>query len=498
MSGPGDAFSTQSPIATPDRSSVRLVSDFSSNNASLSNISTGYDGAQGLLNDSDCIEYTGNSLSTPDKAYTPERPAIGSRLLSSIQNAQPTAAALSRSKTVLHSRAKSLAAFVPKLSPSAPSPSPSPEQRPQTAQQNSSNKLFGDLFNGESAPVRLGIPASSPLREKEEMEYIMEYRSGLTERPRKRASMLPQTPEKQKTSWFGRKFASPSHQQQTPQQQQSPAVAHDDLANMNIMTSLFPHGQSDELTPHAFNDLLVNATTLLQRMQSAYKEKVDFIATMQPEMDVQREEVEEAEIRSRHFKLQLEDMGRRAQEQEKAMQELASQLSEERFRHQEAREKEARKASRSFIKPTPLPSPADETTDDETTPRRRAAGGKRTSAGSTDASDSGFESDMDRDSESRWSQDPLDPAAQRAVLSAPSPVITPTKQRVGGINAHAPHHSSNLRNSVTSVSKRLGSDGSAWAVMERLRGENVALRAQVAEMQGELQGCIELIGRVRI
>lgn len=492
MSGPADAFSTQSPIATPDRSSIRLVSDFPSHNRSLSNISTGYDGAQGLLDDSDCIEYTGHSLSNPDKAYTPERQAIGSRLLSSLQNAQPTAAALSRSKTVLHSRAKSLAAFVPKLNPTAPSLSPSPEQRPQTAQQNSPNKFFGELFNGESAPVRLGIPPSSPLREKEEMEYIMEYRSGLTERPRKRTSMLPHTPEKQKTGWFGRKLASPSHQQQ---QQQSPAVANDDLANMNIMTSLFPNGQSDDLTPHAFNELLLNATSLLQRMQHAYKEKVDFIATMQPEMDVQREEVEEAEIRSRHLKLQLEDMGRRAQEQEKAMQELASQLSEERFRHQEAREKEARKASRSFIKPAPLPTNADETTDDdETTPRRRAA--KRTSAGSTDGSDSGFESDLDRDSESRWSQDPLDPAAQRAVLSAPSPVITPTKQRLGAGNTHAPHHSSNLRNSVTSMSKRLGSDGSAWAVMERLRGENVELRAQVAGMQRELQGCIELIGRV--
>ncbi|KAM0719352.1 hypothetical protein Q7P37_005257 [Cladosporium fusiforme] len=494
MSGPADAFSTQSPIATPDRSSIRLVSDFHSRSGSLSNISTEYDGAQGLLNDADCIEYTGANLSTPDKAYTPERQAIGSRLLSSIQSAQPTAAALSRSKTVLHSRAKSLAAFVPKLNPTAPSLSPSPEQRPQTATHNSSNRFFGDFFNGESAPVRLGIPPTSPLREKEEMEYIMEYRSGLTERPRKRASMLPQTPEKQKTGWFGRKVASPLHQQQ----QQSPAVVNDELANMNIMTSLFPNGQSDELTPHAFNELFVNATSLLQRMQTAYKEKVDFIATMQPEMDVQREEVEEAEIRSRHLKLQLEDMGRRAQEQEKAMQELASQLSEERFRHQEAREKEARKASRSFLnKPTSAPAAnADETTDDETTPRRKGA--KRTSAGSTDASDSGFESDLDRDSESRWSQDPLDPATQRAVLASPSPIITPTKQRLGAGNQHAPHHSSNLRNSVSSMSKRLGSDGSAWAVMERLRGENVELRAQVADMQKELQSCIELIGYVRV
>jgi hypothetical protein len=313
------------------------------------------------------------------------------------------------------------------------------------------------------------------------MDFIVEYRTGLTERPRKRGSMLPQTPpQQQKTSWFGRKVTSPTHQQ-------SPAPVSDDLVNINIMTTLFPNGQSDELTPHSYNELLLNATTLLQRMQIAYKTKVESIAALKPEMDVQREEIEEADIRSRHLKLQLEDMGRRAQEQESAMQELAAQLSEERFRNQEAREKESRKASRSFKGPPPPASTADETTDDETTPRRHFLN-KRISAGSTDASDSGFESDLDRE----WSsQDPLDPTFQRAVLASPGP-ITPTKQRLG--NQHAPLNSSNLRNSV----KRLGSDGSAWAVMERLRVENVALKKQVADMQRELQGCIELIGHVRL
>ena len=323
------------------------------------------------------------------------------------------------------------------------------------------------------------------------MEFPTEYRTTFTERPRKRASMLNSTPQSQKTSWFGRKLASPMHQQPS-------AAANDELANMNLMTSLFPNGQPNELTPHAYNDLLVNATNLLQRLQSAYKDKVEYIATLQPEMDVQREEIEEADIRSRHLKLQLQDMGRRAQEQESAMQALASQLSQERFRNQEAREKESRKASRSYIsKPSPVLSNADETTDDdgETTPRRcfPAPHSKRLSAGSTDASDSGFESDLDRND--NWAhQDPLDPSHQRAVMGSPGP-LTPTKQRglLAG-NQHAPLTSSSLRNSV----KRLGSDGSAWAVMERLRVENVALKAQVGDMQRELQGCIELIGHMRL
>lgn len=489
MSGAGHAFSTQSPITTPDRSSVRLVSEQQpSHTRSLSNISTGYNGAQGILDDSINTEYTGYSLpSTPGKAYTPDRPAIGSRLLTSLQNAQPTAAAISRSTSVLHSRAKSLAAFVPKLGQNSPNASPSPEARPQSSQQGHSNKLFGDLFNGDSAPVRLGIPPSSPIKELEEMEFPTEYRTAFTERPRKRASMLNSTPQSQKTSWFGRKLASPMHQQPSP-------AANDELANMNLMTSLFPNGQPDELTPRVYNDLLVNATNLLQRLQSAYKDKVEYIATLQPEMDVQREEIEEADIRSRHLKLQLQDMGRRAQEQESAMQALASQLSQERFRNQEARERESRKASSRFAsKPSPaLSSNADETTDDDETTPRRFPYNKRLSGGSTDASDSGFESDLDRDN---WAQDPLDPSHQRTAMGSPGP-LTPTKQRGVGFagNQHAPLTSSSLRNSV----KRLGSDGSAWAVMERLRVENVALKAQVGDMQRELQGCIELIGHMRL
>ena len=99
--------------------------------------------------------------------------------------------------------------------------------------------------------------------------------------------------------------------------------------------------------------------------------------------------------------------------------------------------------------------------------------------------------DLDRDN---WAhQDPLDPSHQWTVMGSPGP-LTPTKQRGLVGNQHAPLTSSSLRNSV----KRLGSDGSAWAVMERLRVENVALKAQVGDMQRELQGCIELIGHMRL
>ncbi|KAK6437133.1 hypothetical protein LTR95_006669 [Oleoguttula sp. CCFEE 5521] len=266
----------------------------------ISSSSTGYHGF-----DLEASDY--QSLQLPSPPVLAARPALTSRLLSSITTSQPAASALTRSGSLLHSRAKSIAAYVPRLNSSSTG---SVEPR-----QHSPNRLFGDLFNGESAPVRLGVAASSPTKEKEETEFVMEYRPSLTERPSIRSrqtSMVHHAPQSAgKTSWFSRRITT------SPIVPVSiPATEQNDLATLNIHTALFPHGRSDELTPHAFNDLLLNATSLLGRMQTAYKSKVDFMASVQPELEAQREEVEEAETRSRHLKLQLEDMARRAQEHE--------------------------------------------------------------------------------------------------------------------------------------------------------------------------------------
>jgi len=418
--------------------------------------STAYNGSEGYIDDQeypsvdlDRDGYESIGASSASRRADTARPALGSRLLSSIQNSQPAAAALTRSRSIFHSRAKTLASFVSKPS------TPSSEQPPQQP-----HKLFGDLFNGESAPVRLGIPPSSPTREKEETEFLMDYKPALTERPQralKRASTTPQTPPQPtttttKTGWFGRKITTPK----AP----APAVAKDELINLDIWTTLFPNGPIEELTPHAFNDLLLNASTLLERMQNAYREKVEYIASMQPEMDIQKEEAEEADTRAAHLKMQLEDMGRKAQEQELAMRDLADQLAEERLRAQEAR-----------------PVRSVEQSDEDTTPRRS----KRGSAGS--ASDSGFESDFDRDSmfSSHGASTPLSPPP-------PTVTLTPSFDRMKQVRT-VPSYSS----SGSTVVNR-----SDWATVDQLRGENHVLRREMGEMERRLQDVIEFVGQVAV
>ncbi|KAH9827311.1 hypothetical protein Tdes44962_MAKER02937 [Teratosphaeria destructans] len=434
-------------------------------NHSVDVYSTAYNGAAGLE----------TTLEEPSKALAPARSALGSRLLS---QAQQASAGLSRSSSVLHSRAKSIAsAYVPKLNASA-SPSPTrhaqqPVDRP-TYQRHQSNKIFGDLFIGESAPIKLGVQ-SSPTKEREESEFIMEYTPTFTPRPKgpRRTSIAhlrqpSATSVPEKKSWFTRRSTPPSAP--TP-----PAKLQDEIANLDINSALFPAGPADPLSPHAFNELLLNATALLQRMQSAYREKVEYIASVQPEIDAQKEEVEEAETRSRHLKMQLQDMSFKAAEQHKAMQEIAMQLAEERLKAQEVREA-AKNSVRLVRRSTDATEEGEDQEQEKTTPRR----GKRRS-GDSRASDSGFESDLEY-AESIMSSGVETPMSARA----PSISVTPFYDRQDW-----QQQQQHVRNTMGSGSNRVGGE------VESLRRENHSLRREMQDMQRHLQDAIDFVCTVQ-
>jgi len=475
MASPRPHTRTQSTFSTTSSTSYtpsRLNPHRTPQSTSLRDIA--YNGSEGLINDLDapaaaCFDgnvYDEDPVTTPSRIVTPPaRPAFGARFLSSLSNAQPAAAALGRKGSILHSRAKSLAAYVPKLNTGTTTTTSSDRLQTQAP-----NRIFGDLFNGESAPIRLGPPLS-PSKEKEETEFVMEYTPTLTERPgsmfkrRDTTESMRSTPPAQtrKASWFARK---PTSTTPTRLQQQ------DELASLNISQALFPNGAADPLSPAAFNDLLLNATDLLSRMQSAYKEKTDFIASMQPELSAQREEVEEAETRSQHLKFQLEDMGQRAQQQEEAMQEMAAQLAEEKMRVQELRENAARSVR--------LVRRDSNAGDEEQTPTRHS---KRRSHGSSYASDSGFESDLDSVfSAASGAETPISPASASVVgLVGPAGLVG-----LDGENAQV----WNLRQGG-----RPGKgEGAAWATVEVLRSENQGLKVRMGEMERGMQGCIDFVG----
>ncbi|ESZ97659.1 hypothetical protein SBOR_1975 [Sclerotinia borealis F-4128] len=104
---------------------------------------------------------------------------------------------------------------------------------------------------------------------------------------------------------------------------------NDEYLALDIHSSLFPSGQADPFSPAAFKNLLVNAEGLLLKLQTAYKLRTLEFHEMKAEKDAQGEELEEAELRAKHLKLQLEDMAKKVTEQDTVMEEIVNQLAGE-------------------------------------------------------------------------------------------------------------------------------------------------------------------------
>ncbi|CAK7265537.1 hypothetical protein SEPCBS57363_001635 [Sporothrix epigloea] len=122
-------------------------------------------------------------------------------------------------------------------------------------------------------------------------------------------------------------------QQQSPVSSQSSySFEHDEFYNLDVDAAIFPEGYPsghDLTSPAAFNNLETNATVALRRMQYAYRQRTVAYRELADEKSVCDEELEEAETRAQHLKMQLEGMARQAADQQREMQLLMDELSAE-------------------------------------------------------------------------------------------------------------------------------------------------------------------------
>ncbi|KAL2404030.1 hypothetical protein ABEF95_002342 [Exophiala dermatitidis] len=186
-------------------------------------------------------------------------------------------------------------------------------------------------FEGSSEPVNITLlPSPSPRKEKlnpvDEMGPMPmdgDFTDTFTTRNNynpKRPSMSGPGTSTSRFSFFRRPAAvsQPS--------QQDGASASDELAQLNIQEALFPHGHPDEFSPAAFKNLQLNAEGTLRRFQQAYVEQLKALKSAISSKNVQADELEAAQTRNEHLKLQLQDMAERATEQERQIAELKTQL----------------------------------------------------------------------------------------------------------------------------------------------------------------------------
>ena len=406
---------------------------------------------------------------------------------------QHTSAASIRS----HSPSKSLASFLPSRSAI------------------DSTKSW---FNGSSAPVKLGIqqqdeddtvsesgsevPSEYYSSDSESEEEEEEHHNAMNIFNRKpthtrAASETPvrseqmATPTKaQHQSPAASRFAwllSTQKNAAVPAPSPAPVYhnADDELLNLNISQALFPHGPANPLAPSSFNDLLANAEALLSRYQKSYRQLSTALVDAQAEQSAQDDELDEAETRAQHLKMQLETMAARATEQDEQMRSLMEDLAFERHARQE--EEAARKRSLALIRSQPQCSCQD-------TPRRR----NRVSNSELSV-DSGFESDAETDAASLFSRNCLSPTGtDRSSILEVEAEVTPTKHKKvqslqRGGTYDKPRGGSVSVQSWGCANCEGGSQASVWGRLSKEREENRVLRQRVESLEEAVEGALDAV-----
>lgn len=141
--------------------------------------------------------------------------------------------------------------------------------------------------------------------------------------------------------------ASPKALQQ--QEEDAELTASDPLLNLDVESSLFPTGHADPMDPASFNSLLINASSLIETLQNAYRARTLALNNIRAEYAAQTDALDEAETRTRHLKMQLSDMSSRMVDTEAS---LRGQLLEERKRREELEHEEKERTARSRVVPS--------------------------------------------------------------------------------------------------------------------------------------------------
>ena len=258
---------------------------------------------------------------------------------------------------------------------------------------------------------------------------------------------------------------------------------HDELADLDINAALFPVGSPDSFSPAAFKNLQQQAEGILSRLQHAYKERAATLRDMEAEKEALSEETQGAETRARHLKMQLDAMGEQLAEQDKAMMNMVDELAQEKLARRE--EEEIRKRSVRLVERDFTPS---------TAPRSRP----RRSINS----DSGFESEEDSSAESVFSRrdGTHSPTMSMSSVSTDNSPETLHSREI----VHSPTQAARLRippmatkpiqQPCTNCHGIRASD--AWLVVSVLKEENQGLKERVGELEGALDGCLDVVGRL--
>ncbi len=289
----------------------------------------------------------------------------------------------------------------------------------------------------------------------------------------------------------------------------SPSMAahrcDDELVNLDIEAALFPAGapkDSDTFSPAAFKNLQITAMGLASKLQTAYQGQSVQLRTLKAEREAMEDEKDEAETRVRHFKMQLEEMARRAAETESQMQTLMDELNRERKLRMNER---CSRGSRS------APSEVSTISEDLGVERDQQKKLWRQS-GDTVKTDTSFETDdesMESSSVFSRSRSPTLAASISDISPAEASLPPPRTPTLGGAASPKSQQMTTFQKlmkgisgdgdlqTVSQCSNCQGQDASvAWDTAGLLRDENRGLKHRVTDLESALEGALDVVNGI--
>ncbi|KAI0481730.1 hypothetical protein F4859DRAFT_432275 [Xylaria cf. heliscus] len=417
-----------------------------------------------------------------------------------------------------HQRQQSAPSF-PARRLNAPS-SPSPSQGHNNSNNNNNNNttpaqnmaLTGDRRN---SPGRFGgrrSGASTPLAEHDT--------ASLSHQTRTPVDTTPKNATQSRLGFFASSVTAFTSRMTSPTLPPA-AKTDDELCDLDIEAALFPASLSSPMdsngeafSPAAYKNLQTNATGLLHRMQDAYRQRTVALRELQAEREAQQEEMEEMELRARHFRTQLETMAAKAAEQETAMKKLVEELRAEK----QARLRDEQQRAKMMLRAA---SDEDLGVDEDELQRRRWR-----ASNSTVKSELSIDTDAESaaESESIFSRSRSPTAMTIATenescLEVPVTLHTPGSagfQRGGGgastLSLPKPKSAQQLTafqrlvKGISAGGESGGADGCrnckgrdasvAWDTVSLLRDENLALKQRVAHLDVVVEATLDVVNGI--
>lgn len=372
-----------------------------------------------------------------------------------------------------------------RLSISAPS-------SPQTEQGKRAAGLgrIADWFQGESDPINLSLLPSS-MKDRPKAIGTMSTSSIESPSTMQRKSFPQATPPKPPLIGRFSFFTSKSSILKSPQ---LPDL-HDEFIDLDINKALFPAGPADPFSPAAFKNLLQNAEGLLSRLQAAYKERAITMRELTVEKDTQAEELAESETRAKHLKIQLDDMAAKLARQDDIVMDLVDGLAQEKQLRRE--EEDARKRSVMLVKVSRAKAFG------HCHPESPNAEEYRRQTDSSLITDSGFESEGESFVDSVFSKgrDIMSNASDSSFSTCNSPdLYHHLPPRTPSHGSH--HHDSVLPHAAIRPESCANCQGArssqAWSMVLNMKEENRILNARLMQLEGALDGCLDVVTRLGV